>query len=82
MCPKPAKQTVLHPESSSLPPSTPPPCAAQVPSDPAELAAVQRRLAARYPVGAFNAARRRMDPHNILGSPMMDALLPHSSSSA
>jgi hypothetical protein len=58
------------------------PVAAQVPSDPAEVAAVQRRLAARYPVGAFNAARWRLDPHNILGSPMMDALLPHSSSSA
>lgn len=50
----------------------------EVPSDPAELPAVQARLAARYPLAAFNAARRRLDPHNILGSPMMDALLPRA----
>ncbi len=39
---------------------------------------MQQRLARRYPVAAFNAARRRLDPHNILGSQMMDALLPHT----
>ncbi|KAL4857423.1 L-galactono-1 [Chlorella vulgaris] len=54
----------------------------EVPSDPAQLAAMQQRLASRYPVAAFNAARRRLDPHNILGSPMMDALLPHTAAPA
>lgn len=49
-----------------------------MPSDPAQLEVVQQRLAQRYPVAAFNAARQRLDPNDILGSPMMDALLPHT----
>lgn len=52
----------------------------QVPADAAELAAVQRRLAARYPAAAFAAARRRLDPKNVLGSPTIDALLPRGDS--
>lgn len=53
----------------------------QVPADAAELAAMQRRLAARYPTAAFAAARRRLDPKNVLGSPMVDALLPRGDAS-
>lgn len=49
---------------------------AQVPSDAEELEAARRRLAAHYPLAAFAAARRRLDPKNILGSPALDALLP------
>lgn len=48
----------------------------QVPADAQELQAVRQRLAARYPLAAFNVARRRLDPKNVLGSPMVDALLP------
>lgn len=48
----------------------------QVPSSPDELAEARRRLAARYPLADFAAARRRLDPKNILGSPALDALLP------
>jgi L-galactono-1,4-lactone dehydrogenase len=54
----------------------------EVPADPQQLSAVQARLAARYPLTAFSAARRRLDPHNILGSPMVDALMPLSAPSA
>ncbi len=50
----------------------------QVPSDPAQLAAVQARLAGRYPLAAFSEARRRLDPSNILGGPLVDALLPRA----
>ena len=54
----------------------------EVPDDPAQLAATQARLAARYPVAAFNAARQRLDPHNILGSPMIEALFPRAADGA
>ncbi|PSC76820.1 L-galactono-1,4-lactone dehydrogenase isoform A [Micractinium conductrix] len=47
----------------------------EAPEDPADLAAMQARLAARYPLAAFNAARRRLDPRNVLGSPKLDTLL-------
>ncbi|KAL4448874.1 hypothetical protein ABPG77_007591 [Micractinium sp. CCAP 211/92] len=50
----------------------------EVPSDPAQLAAVQARLAGRYPLAAFSEARRRLDPSNILGGPLVDALLPRA----
>ena len=50
----------------------------EVPQDPAQLAALQARLAARYPVAAFNAARQQLDPHNVLGSPMVEALFPRA----
>lgn len=54
----------------------------EVPSDPAELAAMQARLAARYPLAAFAEARRRLDPNNILGGPLVDALLPRGAAPA
>lgn len=54
----------------------------EVPADAQQLSAVQARLSARYPLAAFSAARRRLDPHNILGSPMVDALMPLNTASA
>lgn len=52
----------------------------EVPAEAAELAAVQRRLAARYPTATFAAARRRLDPKNVLGSSHIDALMPRADS--
>eukprot|EP00887_Chlorella_sp_A99_P007279 scaffold2.g7279.t1 len=54
----------------------------ELPSDPGKgrfpraAAALRARVAARYPVAEFAAARRRLDPHNILGNELVDALLP------
>lgn len=48
----------------------------ELPSDPGAAAALRARVAARYPVAEFAAARRRLDPHNILGNELVDALLP------
>ena len=39
---------------------------------------LQRKLAARYPVADFNAARKRLDPKNILSNPLMDAMFPRT----
>lgn len=61
-------------------PNFAPPLPSQVPADAAQLAAMQRRLAARYPAAVFAAARRRLDPKNVLGSPAIDALLPRGDS--
>jgi hypothetical protein len=47
----------------------------EVPDDPEALQTVRRRLAERYPLAAFAAARCRLDPRNVLGSRMVDALL-------
>lgn len=52
----------------------------QVPAEAAELAAVQRRLAARYPTATLAAARQRLDPKNVLGSSHIDALMPRADS--
>ncbi len=41
-----------------------------------ELRDLQARLAARYPVARFAAARRALDPHNILSNRLVDSLLP------
>lgn len=46
------------------------------PAEPGALAAMRARLAARYPLAQFNAARARLDPMNVLGSPLVDAVLP------
>jgi L-galactono-1,4-lactone dehydrogenase len=43
--------------------------------NPARLAAMRSALAARFPLQAFNAARARLDPHNILGNELLDELL-------
>mmetsp|Transcript_9296 Transcript_9296/g.29910 ORF Transcript_9296/g.29910 Transcript_9296/m.29910 type:complete len:524 (-) Transcript_9296:110-1681(-) len=45
------------------------------PADAAERAAVRRRLRDRFPVDEFNAARRELDPKNILSNRLLDALL-------
>jgi L-galactono-1,4-lactone dehydrogenase len=44
------------------------------PEDPARLAAMKARLAERFPVAAFNAARAQLDPNNILANDMVDKL--------
>jgi hypothetical protein len=41
------------------------------------LAAMRAALAARYPLGDLAAARRELDPKNVLGSAMFDRLLGH-----
>lgn len=41
-----------------------------------ELRELQARLAARYPVVRFAAARRQLDPQGILGNSLIDTLLP------
>jgi len=47
----------------------------EAPADADELAAKRAWLERRYPLAAFRAARRRLDPKNILGSEHLDALL-------
>lgn len=44
-------------------------------SAPEEL---QRKLAARFPVDDFNAARKRLDPKNILSNVTLDAMFPRT----
>jgi L-galactono-1,4-lactone dehydrogenase len=48
----------------------------EVPATEAGLMAMRQRLRQRYPVERFNAARLELDPHNILGNELVDALLP------
>ena len=52
----------------------------EVPKGEAELMALRRRLAASYGEGlqALNAARLELDPHNVLGNELVDALLPRT----
>jgi L-galactono-1,4-lactone dehydrogenase len=45
------------------------------PDAAAALAAMRARLAARFDLRAFNAARARLDPDNILGSALLDEVL-------
>jgi hypothetical protein len=40
-------------------------------------AETRARLARRYPLDEFNAARARLDPKGILASPRLEAILPH-----
>ena len=44
--------------------------------DDARTAKLRERLAARFPVVEFNAARRALDPKNILANNIVDALFP------
>lgn len=44
-------------------------------ADPEELAELRARLRRRYPLEAFEAARQRLDPKNILGNELLDTLL-------
>ena len=41
-----------------------------------DLRALQSRLAARYPVARFAAARKQLDPKGILSNNLVDTLLP------
>lgn len=38
--------------------------------------ALRVRLRSRFPLLAFNAARAELDPHNVLGSDLVDTLMP------
>ncbi|EIE19735.1 L-galactono-1,4-lactone dehydrogenase-like protein [Coccomyxa subellipsoidea C-169] len=40
--------------------------------------AARERIAGRYPVDKFNAARRELDPKNILANDIIDTLMPRS----
>ena len=48
----------------------------EVPSSPEGAKAVQDRLAARFPVGEFNRARKELDPKNILANKHVNAMFP------
>lgn len=51
---------------------------AQVPKDKEELAALQARLRRRFPVDAYNKARKELDPRGILSNNKLDKLFPMS----
>lgn len=42
--------------------------------NPAELRALRERVNMRYPVAKFNAARKQLDPKNILSNHITDAI--------
>lgn len=44
--------------------------------DEARTVKLRERLGARFPVAAFNAARREVDPKNILANNIVEALFP------
>ncbi|XP_073278727.1 L-galactono-1,4-lactone dehydrogenase, mitochondrial-like isoform X3 [Primulina huaijiensis] len=48
----------------------------EVPKDKDELAAMQARLRKKYPVDAYNKARRELDPNRILSNNMLEKLFP------
>ncbi|KAL3533643.1 hypothetical protein ACH5RR_007164 [Cinchona calisaya] len=48
----------------------------EVPKDKEELAALQARLRKRFPVDAYNKARRELDPNRILSNNMLEKLFP------
>ncbi|KAG8372054.1 hypothetical protein BUALT_Bualt12G0026700 [Buddleja alternifolia] len=48
----------------------------EVPKDKDELAALQARLRKRFPVDAYNQARRELDPNRILSNNMLEKLFP------
>ncbi|XP_075474722.1 L-galactono-1,4-lactone dehydrogenase, mitochondrial-like isoform X1 [Primulina tabacum] len=48
----------------------------EVPKDKDELAALQARLRKKYPVDAYNKARRELDPNRILSNNMLEKLFP------
>ncbi|XXG50486.1 hypothetical protein AAC387_Pa02g4487 [Persea americana] len=53
----------------------------EVPKDKEELAAIQARLRKRFPVDAYNKARRELDPNKILSNGMLEKLFPVSETS-
>ncbi|XP_058090091.1 L-galactono-1,4-lactone dehydrogenase, mitochondrial [Magnolia sinica] len=48
----------------------------EVPRDKEKLAALQERLRKRFPVDAYNKARRELDPNRILSNGMLEKLFP------
>lgn len=46
----------------------------ELPDDAADRAVVARRLRERFPIDEFNAARRKLDPNNILSNELLDGL--------
>jgi len=50
----------------------------ELPATEAELIALRQRLRQRFPVEAFNRWRAELDPDNILGSELIDALMPRT----
>ncbi|WOH06389.1 hypothetical protein DCAR_0625874 [Daucus carota subsp. sativus] len=48
----------------------------EVPKDKDELAALQSRLRKRFPVDAYNKARRELDPNSVLSNNMLEKLFP------
>ncbi|EXB93993.1 L-galactono-1,4-lactone dehydrogenase [Morus notabilis] len=50
----------------------------EVPKEKEELAALQARLRRRFPVDAYNKARKELDPHGILSNNKLDKLFPMS----
>ncbi|KAM1109773.1 hypothetical protein ACFX19_009251 [Malus domestica] len=50
----------------------------EVPKDKDELAALQDRLRKRFPVDAYNKARRDLDPNRILSNNKLEKLFPLS----
>ncbi|WCJ33342.1 L-galactono-1 4-lactone dehydrogenase mitochondrial [Euphorbia peplus] len=52
----------------------------EVPKDKEELAALQSRLKRRFPVDAYNKARKELDPNRILSNNLLEKLFPLSDS--
>ncbi|MCD7471088.1 hypothetical protein HAX54_011372 [Datura stramonium] len=50
----------------------------EVPKDKEELAALQARLKKKFPVDAYNQARKELDPNCILSNNMLEKLFPFS----
>lgn len=48
----------------------------EVPKDKDELSVIQARLRKKYPVDAYNKARRELDPNRILSNNMLEKLFP------
>ncbi|KAI3471649.1 hypothetical protein Pfo_028299 [Paulownia fortunei] len=48
----------------------------EVPKDKDELAALQARLRKRFPVDAYNQARKELDPNHIFSNNMLEKLFP------
>ena len=45
---------------------------------PEDKGLLRKRIADRYPVEAFNAARKQLDPKNIFSNHIIDDLFPHA----
>ncbi|NP_001275320.1 L-galactono-1,4-lactone dehydrogenase protein [Solanum tuberosum] len=50
----------------------------EVPKDKEELTALQARLKKKFPVDAYNQARKELDPNRILSNNMLEKLFPSS----